>query len=178
VQKHGTPVMSRSPLSTVPGSGRHARRDQVIAWSFVGVQALLLLAIVMLPRDTDWVPSSTARIISNVMFFSGVALGIWAFLYLGRGLTPSPLPNGAGKLVVKGPYAIARHPIYTGVMLLSMGIALRSGSYLVIAATVALIVLFTVKARWEEKHLASTFPGYSDYMTRTGRFVPYIGLAT
>ena len=42
---------------------------------------------------------------------------------------------------------------------------------------VALIVLFTVKARWEEKHLASTFPGYSDYMTRTGRFVPYIGLA-
>ena len=161
----------------MPGSGVHARCDQVVAWSFVGVQALLLLAIVMLGRNTDWVPTNTARIISDVLFLSGVALGLWSFVYLGRGLTPSPLPNGAGKLVVKGPYAIARHPIYTGVILLSMGIALRSGNYLVIAATIALIVLFAVKARWEEKHLASTFPGYSDYMTRTGRFVPYVGLA-
>ena len=159
-------------------TGGHARNDQAVAWSFVGVQALLLLAIITLPRDTGWVPSELARTISNVLFFLGVALGAWAFLYLGRGLTPSPLPNGAGKLVVKGPYAIARHPIYTGVILLSIGITLRSGSFLVIAATVALIVLFAVKARWEEKHLASTFPGYSDYMTHTGRFVPYVGLST
>jgi protein-S-isoprenylcysteine O-methyltransferase Ste14 len=162
----------------MPDIGGHARRDQTIAWSFVAVQALLLLAIVALPRDTNWVPSDLARTISDVLFFLGVGLGAWAFLYLGRGLTPSPLPNGAGKLVVKGPYAIARHPIYTGVILLSIGIAMRSGNLLAVGATVALIVLFAVKARWEEKHLASTFPGYSDYMSRTGRFVPYVGLAT
>jgi protein-S-isoprenylcysteine O-methyltransferase Ste14 len=155
----------------------HGRRDQITAWSFVGVQALLLIAIVALPRNTNWVPSDAARSVSNVLFLSGLALDGWAFLYLGRGLTPSPLPNSAGKLVVKGPYALARHPIYTGVIVLSLGIALRSGSFLAVGATAALIVLFTVKARWEEKHLASTFPGYSDYMTRTGRFVPYIGLA-
>ena len=159
-------------------TGKHARRDQVIAWSFVAVQALLLVAIITLPRDTGWIPSDFARTVSNVLFFSGVAMDAWAFLYLGRGLTPSPLPNGAGKLVVKGPYAIARHPIYTGVILLSIGITIRSGSFLVIGATLALIVLFAVKARWEEKHLASTFPGYPDYMSSTGRFVPYVGLAT
>jgi protein-S-isoprenylcysteine O-methyltransferase Ste14 len=162
----------------VANTGGHPRRDQITAWSFVAVQALLLLAIVALPRNTGWVPSDPARAVSNVLFFSGVALGAWAFLYLGRGLTPSPLPNGAGKLVVKGPYAIARHPIYTGVILLSIGITIRSGSFLVIGATVALIGLFAVKARWEEKHLASTFPGYADYTTRTGRFVPYVGLTT
>ncbi|MEN8239857.1 MAG: isoprenylcysteine carboxylmethyltransferase family protein [Actinomycetota bacterium] len=156
----------------------NARRDQAIAWSFVGIQALLLIAIVALPRNTQWVPADAARTISNVLFFTGVAVGAWAFLYLGRALTPSPLPNRAGKLVVKGPYAIARHPIYTGVIILSIGITVRSGSYLVVGATVALMVLFAIKARWEEKHLASAFPGYSDYMTRTGRFVPYIGVAT
>jgi protein-S-isoprenylcysteine O-methyltransferase Ste14 len=161
----------------VPSTGEHAHRDQAIAWSFVAVQALLLLAIVILPRNTGWIPSDLARTAANVLFIAGVALIVWAFLYLGRGLTPSPLPNGAGKLVVKGPYAIARHPIYTGVILLSIGITIRSGSFLVIAATFALIVLFAVKARWEEKHLASTFPGYADYMTGTGRFVPYVGLA-
>lgn len=156
----------------------HTHRDQVIAWSFVGVQALLLLAIVLLPRDTDWIPTGLARTISNVLFFSGMILGLWAFVYLGRGLTPSPLPNGASKLVVRGPYAFARHPIYTGVIVLSIGITVRSGSFLVVGATAALIMLFAVKARWEEKHLAATFPGYSDYMTSTGRFVPYVGLTS
>jgi protein-S-isoprenylcysteine O-methyltransferase Ste14 len=162
----------------MPDTGRHTRRDQTVAWSFVGVQVLLLIAIVTLPRNTDWVPTDLARTIANVLFYSGIALGAWAFLYLGRGLTPSPLPNGAGRLVVKGPYSVARHPIYSAVIILSIGITIRSGNYLVIAATVALIVLFAVKARWEEKHLAATFPGYSDYMTRTGRFVPFVGLAT
>ena len=156
----------------------HSRHEQVTAWTFVAVQALLLAAIVFLPRNTAWIPSDLSRTVANFVFFSGVALGGWAFLYLGRGLTPSPLPNGAGKLVVKGPYAIARHPIYTGVIVLSVGITIRSGSFLVIGATVALIVLFAVKARWEEKRLASTFPGYTDYMAHTGRFVPYVGLAT
>jgi protein-S-isoprenylcysteine O-methyltransferase Ste14 len=150
----------------------------MIAWSFVGVQGLLLLAIVFLPRNTGWVPSDLARTVGDVFFYAGIALDAWAFLYLGRGLTPSPLPNGAGKLVVKGPYAIARHPIYTGVIVLSIGITIRSGSYVVVVATVALIALFAVKARWEEKHLASTFPGYVDYMGDTGRFFPYVGLAT
>ena len=159
-------------------TSNHARRDQAIAWSFVAVQAILLFAIVLLPRDTGWVPSDLARTVANGLFLAGIALGAWAFLYLGRGLTPSPLPNGAGKLVIKGPYAIARHPIYTGVILLSLGITIRSGSFLVIGATGALVVLFAVKARWEEKHLASTFPGYLDYMAHTGRFVPYVGLAS
>ncbi len=157
---------------------RHERSDQITAWSFVGVQALLLVAIVMLPRNTGWIPSDLARTISNILFYGGVALGLWAFVYLGRGLTPSPLPNNAGKLVVKGPYSIARHPIYTGVIILSIGITVRSGNYLVIGATLALIVLFAVKARWEEKHLAATYPGYSEYMTTTGRFVPFVGLST
>jgi len=162
----------------MPDTGRHTLRDQTVAWSFVAVQVLLLIAIVALPRNTDWVPTDLARTISNVLFYSGIALGAWAFLYLGRGLTPSPLPNGAGKLVVKGPYAVARHPIYSAVIILSIGITTRSGNYLVIAAMIALIVLFAIKARWEEQHLAATFPGYTDYMANTGRFVPFVGLAT
>ena len=154
------------------------RKDQVTAWSFVGVQAILLLAIILLPRNTDWIPSDFSRIIGNVLFVAGIAVGVWSFIYLGRGLTPSPLPNSGGKLVVKGPYALVRHPIYTGVMLLSIGIAIRSGSYLVIGATLGLVILFAVKARWEEKHLVARYAGYPAYMRVTGRFFPLIGRTT
>lgn len=154
----------------------HSTRDQVVAWTFVGIQALLLVAIVMLPRDTSWPTGDLMRTIGSAVFFAGVALGIWAGVYLGRGLTPSPLPNGSTELVVKGPYAIVRHPMYTAVITLSIGITLKSGSALVLAATVALIALFAVKARWEEAQLALAFPGYDQYMTSKGRFLRGVGL--
>ncbi len=153
----------------------HSARDQMVAWTYVAIQALLLVAIVMLPRDTSWETGQTARTIGSALFFLGAGIGIWAGVYLGRGLTPSPLPNGATDLVVKGPYAYVRHPMYTGVMLLSIGITVKSGSIWVLAATIGLVVLFAVKARWEEAQLAVAFPGYRAYMSRTGRFVPGVG---
>ena len=153
----------------------HSTRDQVVAWSYVAVQALLLVAIVMLPRDTSWITGDTARSIGSVLFFAGVGLGIWSAVYLGRGLTPSPLPNGSTELVVKGPYGFVRHPMYTAVMTLSIGISFKSGSVGVVLATIALIGLFTVKARWEEAQLALAFPGYRQFMQEKGRFVPGVG---
>ncbi len=153
----------------------HSTKDQVVAWSYVTVQALLLVAIVMLPRDTSWVTGDLSRTIGSLLFFAGVGLGLWSAVYLGRGLTPSPLPNGSTELVVKGPYGIVRHPMYTAVMLLSIGISFKSGSIGVVLATIGLIALFTVKARWEEAQLSLAFPGYRRYMEEKGRFVPGVG---
>jgi protein-S-isoprenylcysteine O-methyltransferase Ste14 len=62
--------------------------------------------------------------------------------------------------------------MYTAVMLLAVGVATRSASWLVVAQTVALIVLFNVKARWEERRLAETFPDYKSYQATTPRFLP------
>jgi protein-S-isoprenylcysteine O-methyltransferase Ste14 len=61
------------------------------------------------------------------------------------------------------------------VILLGIGIAIRSGSWIVTVALVGLILLFAVKSRWEEMHLADTFPGYERYMGTTGRFLPTSG---
>ena len=153
----------------------HSTRDQVVAWTFVTIQALLLVAIVMLPRDTSWVTGDLMRTIGSALFFAGVGLGIWSGVYLGRGLTPSPLPNGSTELVVKGPYAFVRHPMYSAVITLSVGITFKSGSVAVLVATVALVALFAVKARWEEAQLVLAFPGYEQYMEAKGRFLPGIG---
>jgi protein-S-isoprenylcysteine O-methyltransferase Ste14 len=62
------------------------------------------------------------------------------------------------------------------VILLGIGMTIRSGSWIVAIAFVALVVLFAVKSRWEELHLADTFPGYERYMVSTGRFVPRIAV--
>lgn len=144
----------------------------IVAWSFVAAQAALLIAVVATPRGDDWAHARWLDAVAFGVLALGVALGLWSALRLGRGLTPSPLPNGAVDLVTKGPYRWVRHPMYTAVMLIVAGVAMRSGSVVVLAEAVALVVLFNVKARWEEHRLAETFPGYRDHEAVTGRFLP------
>jgi protein-S-isoprenylcysteine O-methyltransferase Ste14 len=109
------------------------------------------------------------------LIFAALILGLWAARWLGKGLTPLPLPNGRVDLVTAGPYRWVRHPMYTAVMSGMGGVALTSGSWWSAGAWLALVVLFAFKARWEEHHLAASFPGYGDYQTRTGRFIPKVG---
>lgn len=147
-------------------------RQRAIAWGFVAIQALLLLGLVVAPRSTQWPVTQTVQVVGWIAIVSGVALGLWAARYLGRGLTPSPLPNGAVDLVTVGPYRYVRHPMYTAVMVLSAGVAVRSGSWVVVGIAVALVGLFSVKSRWEERRLTTSFPAYAAYRERVPRFVP------
>ncbi len=91
---------------------------------------------------------------------------------LGRGLTAAPLPNSHAELRTAGLYRFVRHPIYSGLLLLTVALTLTSGSLWTTAACVALVVLINVKARWEEGHLARRFSAYAGYAVRTPRFVP------
>ena len=54
------------------------------------------------------------------------AFAVWAARSLGRSLTPFPKPLGTG-LVTNGPFAIVRHPIYTGGLAFFAGYALFAG---------------------------------------------------
>ena len=65
-----------------------------------------------------------------------------------------------------------RHPIYSGMIALTVGAAVRSGSVVVALATIVLTGWFSFKARWEEDKLFAIYPGYADYASRTPRFVP------
>lgn len=150
----------------------HTRRDTAFAWFFVAIQAALLGVMVFYPRDLGWSPTPLMRTVGSLFMGAGVIVGFWSAAHLGRGLTPSPLPNNAARLVTKGPYRFVRHPIYTSVILLGIGIAIRSGSWIVTVALIGLVLLFAVKSRWEEMHLDDTFPGYKQYLKTTGRFLP------
>ena len=54
---------------------RHSSRDQIVAWSFVGLQALLLALIVLIPRGGAWTASDQWRTIGAVLMAAGVVVG-------------------------------------------------------------------------------------------------------
>lgn len=151
-----------------PSNGFLARGG---AW--VVVQSLLLTAVIVLGVvfSGDW--TRLAVIAPGVALFGlGGYFGIAGVLVLGRNRTPYPQPSEGSELVQRGIYARVRHPLYTSVMLASLGWALIWQSMAAFAVALALIPFFHAKARREERWLREQFPAYADYMRRVPRFVP------
>lgn len=145
---------------------------RVVGWLFVSGQIVLLVALVLLPGREDWPTPSWVWMVGQVVVITGFAMIVVASLLLGTGLTPTPVPNGRGQLVTGGLYRYVRHPIYTGVLLIVVGLTLRSGSFATLTVAVVTVVFFDQKARWEEGQLRERYEGYDDYAARTPRFLP------
>jgi protein-S-isoprenylcysteine O-methyltransferase Ste14 len=145
--------------------------DTTKSWLFVVVQAFLLVLLIFL-TDSRANPSSTLQVIGNVIKFVGVVLLLISFYDLRKSLTALPLPKKNGVIQVRGLYKFVRHPMYVGVLVLSLGITVSSGSILKYGILAALYGLFSVKARYEERLLLAKYPGYKAYIAKTPRFVP------
>ncbi len=148
-------------------------RDTAVAWLFVTVQFALLILIVVLPAGDAWTNPTWLVHAATALQWLGVAVLVVGLINLGRSLTPLPSPVPHGELRTGGLYRLVRHPIYSGILALTVGVAIRSTSWAVVAATVALTGWFMAKARWEERRLSARYPGYDTYAARTPRFVPF-----
>jgi protein-S-isoprenylcysteine O-methyltransferase Ste14 len=79
------------------------------------------------------------------------------------------------RVVSDGAYAIVRHPMYGGALLLIFGTPLLIGSWWGLALSPLLVLLLAVRAVMEERTLMAELPGYTDYAARVRyRLVPLI----
>jgi protein-S-isoprenylcysteine O-methyltransferase Ste14 len=76
-------------------------------------------------------------------------------------------------VVASGLYRYLRHPIYTGDLLLLIGLELSLNSWLVLAL-LPLIPVVVWRAVQEERMLVQRLPGYAAYCADTWRFVPLV----
>ncbi|HEY2961570.1 MAG TPA: isoprenylcysteine carboxylmethyltransferase family protein [Pyrinomonadaceae bacterium] len=79
------------------------------------------------------------------------------------------------EVVSTGPYAIVRHPMYTGAVLLFISAPLLLSSYAGLAFGLALIVTIAVRSLGEEAMLKEELAGYREYMRRVKwRMIPFV----
>jgi protein-S-isoprenylcysteine O-methyltransferase Ste14 len=146
-----------------------------LAWALVAVQFVLLVGLALAPRGELWQRSATVLAIALAFVAAGVVVAVVAGAGLGRALTPSPIPREGGELTTSGVYALVRHPIYSGLILLGMGLAIIGASWMHVVLLVALVALLSAKARVEERMLLARFPAYAEYAARVGRLAPGLG---
>jgi len=106
---------------------------------------------------------------------AGIAFTWWARLHLGR-LWSGRITRKAGhRLVDSGPYALVRHPIYTGLLLSLFASAAASGSVLAAAGFLLLLLGLWMKARLEELWLVEELGAgtYADYRKRVPMLIPF-----
>jgi protein-S-isoprenylcysteine O-methyltransferase Ste14 len=79
------------------------------------------------------------------------------------------------ELIQNGPYAIVRHPIYSGFLLAILGTAIVHGELRGLLALPVAVVGWTLKLRLEESFMAQQFgTAYLDYKRRVKALVPFV----
>ena len=141
--------------------------------------AILLGILVQTVLPMELIPISAApfrlRTIGVVIYTLGLITAILGRIHLGKSWSDIETPRAAEErsVVAHGVYAYIRHPIYTGDLLLLIGLELALNSWLVVGA-VALIPIVFQRAVKEESLLSEQLSGYGEYIQRTKRFIPFV----
>jgi protein-S-isoprenylcysteine O-methyltransferase Ste14 len=149
----------------------------------IGLRLVVILPIVALlqSRSLRQLLAETQRSAgdSGILGWTGVALCLLGFglainarRHLGRNWGLPMSRKEQPELVTSGPYALIRHPIYTGLILATLGSAIGVNVFWALML-VPVGAYFIYSARREETVMLQLFPEqYAAYMARTGMLAP------
>ena len=137
-------------------------------------------AYIAVPR-ADWRPltfyAPSVRILGLAILLAATALTVWARLALGAMWTAAPTVKQEHRLRTSGPYALTRHPIYTGLLGMMLGSLLLAGAGRWVVAFPVYLVLIQFKIHTEERLMLAEFPDdYRPYRQRVPQLVPGLHL--
>ena len=174
--------IGRDPIVIGGAAGRLTRRRAFEVLLISGALAALadvgLNAIV-----TAWVSkhlgirvvrdSTLLRVIGVALLIAGLLITSLATRQMGRSWRIGIDRNTPGPLATRGVYARVRHPIYTGALVSTAGLAAATGDMLAMALAAGCWVAMPIQARIEEEFLLSHYgDDYRDIVRQTGRFLP------
>ena len=160
-------------------NARHApatRRRSGPAYGWIIGAGAVWLVFRAVPHG-DWssltLGASWARAPGLIILFASTAFTLWARVVLGTMWSSSAVAKEGHQLRTDGPYAITRHPIYTGMVGMLLGSALVAGLGPWTVALVFGVVFVEIKLHTEERLLAEVFGGaYERYRREVPQLVP------
>jgi protein-S-isoprenylcysteine O-methyltransferase Ste14 len=157
------------------GPTAEQRIGQKIVMSIASLEFIAMLVFPALDHRFGWSSMPAYVSIAGDVL---VALGflIIFFVFQENTFTSATIEVAAGqKVITTGPYAIVRHPMYSGSFLYMLGMPIALGSWW----GLVVLLLMTLTTLWrlfdEENFLKKDLPGYREYTQKVRyRLVPYL----
>jgi protein-S-isoprenylcysteine O-methyltransferase Ste14 len=162
-------------------SGRLGSLEWLAGAGLLAAIALGVAAAVLVQReDVEPIASldhTAVHAIGIGLYALGLVIVVFSQQWMGRSWRIGVDEGERTELVTGGPFRFVRNPIYTGMTLVTTGLALLVPNALSLASVVILIVSLSVQTRLvEEPHLMRLHgDAYRCWATRVGRFIPGVG---
>jgi protein-S-isoprenylcysteine O-methyltransferase Ste14 len=123
---------------------------------------------------TRFVPDAKEVVVAGVVVtWIGVGLAICSRYHLAENWSSRVSIKQGHELIRTGPYARLRHPIYTGLLLATLGSAIAIGEWRGLLGLGFAVVAYSIKARKEEAMLTEQFgDAFTEHKRNTGFLVP------
>ena len=163
LMKHDPKLLERR---TTAGPGAEQERIQNIIQALAGLAFIAIFIASALDHRFGWstVPAYVTAL--------GDVLVIFGFYLVFLVFKENTFASGTIEVVAEqrvistGPYALVRHPMYIGALVMLVGVPLALGSWWGLLAIIPMIIVLILRLLDEEKFLAKNLAGYSDYQSK------------
>jgi protein-S-isoprenylcysteine O-methyltransferase Ste14 len=169
-------------LLSAHGVKRPIRRESRLSrWTHYG--PLILAGWLLTVSTRIWPPllvpfmhrTPTSFWIAVATTAAGLLFTVWARVHLGRNWSGSVTIKADHELITSGPYRIARHPIYTGLLIAFAGNALVAADMRGLLAFIMVFAALWRKLKLEERFMREQFgQAYVDYSKGVAAIVPFL----
>lgn len=162
--------LSQPPSTSLPLKTRLVKAVKLLILAAIIGQTVLPVDILPLADNP-----ATLRLAGLFIFTLGLLTAVAARIQLGSNWSDIEEGKIADRhaVVASGIYRYIRHPIYTGDILLLLGLELCLNSWLVLGLLL-LIPVVAMQAIREEQKLVTALPDYAEYIRHTKRFIPFL----
>ena len=165
------PVALQGRMSGGPTAETRTAQQVVIAGLYLSLAAMVVASV--LDHRFGWSSVPTTICLAGDVLVA-VGLGVVALVIIQNSYAASTVRVQAGQMVVStGLYGLVRHPMYTGNVIMLIGIPLALGSYRGLLFVVPGLIVLALRIGDEEKLLAEQLTGYHEYTQKVRyRLVP------
>lgn len=122
-----------------------------------------------------WESWTVAAWLGPTLVLGGLMVALWARQSLGNNWSARIVFKIDHQLVTRGPYAVVRHPIYSGLLLMVAGTAIAAGSPVSLLGMLLVMLGAWVKLRYEETLMLRAFgESYRAYQGRVKGLIPFV----
>lgn len=155
------PALLRRRLAVGVGAEREPRQKLIVAAGDLAFVAIFVVA--GLDRRFGWSDVPGALVAAgDALVALGLALVAWVFR-ANTFASGNIAVEGGQRLVRSGPYALVRHPMYAGALVMLFGTALALGAWPALVPATALAALIVWRLIDEERVLRASLDGYDAY---------------